>query len=232
MKRAWRTAAGVLGVGLWLAGVGCGPDAKDQQIQALQERKNQLESELASSEAQRNRAMNEKDQALRRLLDLQAQLDDAKRQQGGVTEREGWTYAGPFAWTDIPEVLLFDSGKATLKPGAKETIAQVARKIKTEFPDRNVFVIGHTDTDPIKYTANQWKDNLDLSQGRGRAVALELLSHGIDPAKVVAGGQGEYSPKAPNDTRANKALNRRVQIMAVARPVEQPTQAPTPGPRG
>ena len=52
-------------------------------------------------------------------------------------------------------------------------------------------------------------------------VALELLALGVDAKRVIAGGQGESNPIVPNDTKTNKAKNRRVQIFAVLRPTSQ-----------
>ena len=77
---------------------------------------------------------------------------------------------------------------------------------------------GHTDTDPIIKTKKLFENNLALSLKRGYVVAQELKGMGIEPKQLIAGGQGESNPIAPNDTKSNKSMNRRVQILAVARP--------------
>jgi flagellar motor protein MotB len=64
-------------------------------------------------------------------------------------------------------------------------------------------------------TKNLWIDNLDLSLNRAATVTRELEKLGVPGDLVVAGGQGQYNPRAPNDTRENKAKNRRVEIVAI-----------------
>lgn len=221
MRRRW-TVAGSVGslvvlVGLW----GCS-DAKDMQIQALQEDLQNCEQQRKDALEQLNSARRDADSARQRALELQQQVDELRRQLAEAPKQEGgWTVVGPYAWTDIEGDILFDPGKATLKPEARKRLEEVARVIKEKYADRNIWIIGHTDSDPIRRTKHLWKDNLDLSMARGYAVEKELIKLGLDPKRMIAGGQGEYNPRAPNDTKKNKALNRRVQIIAVARPAKQ-----------
>ena len=86
---------------------------------------------------------------------------------------------------------------------------------EAEFPDRDIWVIGYTDTDPIKVTKHLWTDNLDLSLNRAATVGREFYKLGLDADNIFVAGHGEHRPQAPNDTKANKTLNRRVQIVAV-----------------
>ncbi|MEI8147332.1 MAG: OmpA family protein, partial [Alphaproteobacteria bacterium] len=67
-------------------------------------------------------------------------------------------------------------------------------------------VEGHTDSDGSP------EANLDLSGRRAQAVVDYLVQRGIDRSKLTAVGFGETRPVAPNDTSANKALNRRIEI--------------------
>lgn len=227
MRTISRGAVGLLGLaGLLLFGAGCN-DPKDMQIQALQEKLNEMEREKADLEGRLGTMMADSDNAKQRALQLQQALDDMRRQlanrpsEAPPTQEGRWTIAGDYAWTDVSSDILFDSGKANLKAGAKDVLRTITQEIKQKFGDRNILVIGHTDSDPIKVTANKWQDNLHLSQARGREVALEMITDGIDPSHILAGGQGEFAPKVPNDSKANKAQNRRVQIIAASRPVQQ-----------
>lgn len=204
---------------------GCGPDSKDMQIQKLQEDKNRLQAENADLQSRLASAMQDAQRSRDRALQLQQMLDDARRQ---IAERgsapnlpPGWEGTETFAWTEIQEDILFDSGKAELKATGRTKLREAAQTIQTtpEFLGREVWVIGHTDNDPIRVTKNLWKDNLDLSCNRAMTVVRELRALGLDPQRLVAAGQGEYKPKAPNTSKANKALNRRVQIVTVQMPV-------------
>lgn len=194
--------------------VGC-QDPNEATIRALQEKVDSLTNENQGLRDQIGRAMSERDAARAREMDLAEQLAAAKRGAGGPGA-DGWSQVGNVAWTSIAENLLFDSGKATLKSSGTGLVDQVASKIQNEFPDASrIFVIGHTDSDPIRLTKNLWKDNLDLSLNRAATVTRELYGRGIDKKKILACGQGEFNPKAPNNSRENKQKNRRVDIVVI-----------------
>jgi chemotaxis protein MotB len=133
---------------------------------------------------------------------------------------------------------LFDSGRAKLKPTAEATLQKVVADIRQTYADKMILVIGHTDTDPLVRTKGVWEDNLDLSANRGMTVFREMQKLGLDPKRMIAGGQGEYSPRTSNETKEGKSQNRRVQIVAVpmpgavtgeasAEPSATPSEAPT-----
>jgi chemotaxis protein MotB len=206
---------GVLAV-IALAG-GC-DSAKDMQIESLQQQVNELEKSNYGLQTRLAAAMSDADEARRWAAQLQQELANARQELASVeTLPPGWQQEGGVAWTDIADDILFDSGKATLKAAGRTRIEQVAQQIQATFAGRDVWVVGHTDSDPIMKTRHLWQDNLDLSVNRAATVARELYKLGLDPKHIVAGGQGEFNPKSPNDTKANKAQNRRVQIMAIAR---------------
>jgi chemotaxis protein MotB len=216
MTMARRLTFGVCGlVGLLLA-TGCqNPD--ENRIQALQEQVNKLRAENDDLRSRLAAAISERDQWRARAqalenenANLRAQLS-TKPQEGP----EGWKTSGPYAWTELSTDFLFDSGKATLRPAAQAKLQQIVSEINATFPDRAIWVLGHTDTDPIKRTKDLWKDNLDLSGNRGMTVFRELMKMGMDPKRMIAGGQGEYYPLAPNSSKAGKQQNRRVEIIAV-----------------
>ncbi|HOW30545.1 MAG TPA: OmpA family protein, partial [Bacteroidales bacterium] len=71
-----------------------------------------------------------------------------------------------------------------------------------------VKIVGHTDAD------GKDVDNLDLSKRRAASVKNELVKNfGVNGDRLVTDGLGESQPVAPNDTPANKALNRRVEFI-------------------
>ena len=188
--------------------------SKDIQISELQGRVDELLAQKGDLESRLAAAMSDGDRARQMALSLQQQLDEARR-QGAVTAEGEWVETANAAWVSLGADILFDSGKATLKPQGTQKLASVAETIKSKYFDRRIFVLGHTDTDPIKVTKNLWKDNLDLSLNRAATVTREMMKLGVSAEQIVTGGQGEYNPRAPNDTRENKAKNRRVEIVAI-----------------
>jgi outer membrane protein OmpA-like peptidoglycan-associated protein len=80
--------------------------------------------------------------------------------------------------------------------------------ILNEVPDVKVKIVGHTDADGADAA------NLDLSKRRAASVKAELVkSFNVKGDRLVTDGMGESQPVAPNDTPANKAMNRRVEFI-------------------
>lgn len=106
--------------------------------------------------------------------------------------------------------ILFDSGEATLTKKARKILTGIGAELSS-YQDNDIKVEGHTDNTPIK-TA-EFKSNYYLSAARAIAV-LEFLkdNEGVSPEHLSAEGMGEYKPIAPNDTKENRAKNRRVEI--------------------
>jgi chemotaxis protein MotB len=110
--------------------------------------------------------------------------------------------------------ILFDSGKAKIKPEAMPTLDKVARVLSENLVDFKIGIEGHTDNQPIKYSG--WPSNWELSTARALSV-LHYLSDekGIAGSRVSAIGYGEHYPVASNDTKEEMQLNRRVEIVVL-----------------
>lgn len=103
--------------------------------------------------------------------------------------------------------IYFDVNKDVVKPESYGTLKAIADVLK-ENPTVRIKIVGHTDADGAD------KSNLDLSKRRGESVKNELAkSFAIDASRLEFDGMGESKPIAPNDTQANKALNRRVEFI-------------------
>ena len=103
--------------------------------------------------------------------------------------------------------IYFDVNKDVVKPDSYSTLKSIAG-ILTENPDVKIKIVGHTDSDGADAA------NLDLSKRRGASVKNELVKNfGIEASRLESDGLGETQPIAPNDTPANKALNRRVELL-------------------
>lgn len=110
----------------------------------------------------------------------------------------------------ISDPLLFDLGKANLKPESSVALDLVTKMIKNS-PKTEVLVEGHTDNWPI--SNEEFPSNWELSAARALAVVkFFAFRRGIDPSRFAATGYGEYRPLKPNDTAVNRAKNRRVEI--------------------
>lgn len=153
--------------------------------------------------------------ARNRLSELGAEVQRLKEQEPQLPA--GWTVKKGMAMTSLQDKVLFDPGEAKLKSSAAATLKRILAEIRGNFPNRDIYVMGHTDSDPIKVSG--WDDNLELSLQRAAAVTRFLIDNGMDPKSVVAAGCGEYRPVAPNSTSAGKAANRRVEFW-VLNPVQ------------
>lgn len=111
------------------------------------------------------------------------------------------------------ENVLFDSGKADLKPEALKILSFLGNLLNTkEFADRYIRVEGHTDNVPIR-TA-KFPSNWELSTGRASSVIRYYVENSnFKPYRFSASGYGEYYPVANNDTAIGRAQNRRVDIV-------------------
>ena len=156
-------------------------------------------------------------QAQRQLEDMKRQIDQKKAtpaqatgfQVGDVAVDE---QAGTITVT-LPNTILFTSGQATLKSATSQELDHVYSVIRQRYSGRRIDVVGHTDSDPINKTKDKWQDNWDLSAGRSLNVLRYMVRKGMSPATIRAVACGESRPVAPNTTAANKARNRRVEIV-------------------
>jgi outer membrane protein OmpA-like peptidoglycan-associated protein len=161
-----------------------------QQQLALEAEK----AKLAAAEAERARQQAEadKENLRRRLLQQLNMILETRDTARGLI-------------VNMSDVL-FDSGKHTLRPGAREKLAKVAG-ILLAHPGLRLEVEGHTDS------VGSEAYNQRLSELRAQAVRDYLISQGISPANITARGFGETMPIADNRTAAGRQMNRRVELI-------------------
>src|ERR1700690_2368773 len=116
--------------------------------------------------------------------------------------------------------VLFDTGKYSLKPGAREKLAKVAG-ILLAYPGLNIAVGGYTD--------NVGGDSMNqtLSENRAGSVRDYLVQQGVATASVTATGFGNTLPVASNDNSAGRQQNRRVELLVSGEAIGHPVNATT-----
>jgi len=110
--------------------------------------------------------------------------------------------------------VLFDPGKADIKVESYEILDSIAEILnRDEFKNRLIKVEGHADTTPVD-PADGFPTNWELSAIRATNVLRYFVEKkGIDGSRISSSGYSFYRPIAPNDTKENKAKNRRVDIV-------------------
>ena len=102
--------------------------------------------------------------------------------------------------------ILFDVGKATLKPASQLSVAKLAG-ILMVFSHMDLSIEGYTDS------TGSADLNMRLSMDRARSVYEFLMAQGISNSRMKYQGFGPENPVAPNDTETNRARNRRVEVV-------------------
>jgi chemotaxis protein MotB len=111
------------------------------------------------------------------------------------------------------DAILFDSGKAEVKPEGLLVLQRVIDILK-EVAGKTIRIEGHTDNVPIiGLLAQKYPSNWELSAARAVNVARFLQERGIDPLNLNAVAYGEYKPVADNASEAGRAKNRRIEII-------------------
>ena len=108
----------------------------------------------------------------------------------------------------IDSGVLFDPGKAELKPGAAEEFKKIATFVQNFSPNK-LIIEGHTDSDGDE------EFNQVLSVSRAEVVRQFIVTaySFITPAMVESRGYGERQPIVANDSPENKQLNRRIEVV-------------------
>jgi len=114
---------------------------------------------------------------------------------------------------DVVDKILFDSGRAEVKPEGLDVLKRVVEILIT-VTDKIIRVEGHTDNVPIAGTlAKRYPTNWELSAARAINITRYLEKEGLDPALLSAAAFGEYQPVADNETPEGRAKNRRIAII-------------------
>ena len=205
---------------------GCQNKLHDEN-EALWKQNRELQQQLSESQNRGKTASSDPNQVAQlqgeiqkrddKIAELQAQLNkpapNAPPEESSLLQGIEVT-KDPAAGTmtvNLPGDVLFASGSSDLKQTARSTLDKVVGAIKKDYSGKKVIVQGYTDTDPISRTKDKWKDNLDLSAERARAVKNYLSQQGIDTKNVGLQAFGDTLAKS------NKEKSRRVEIVVSTR---------------
>jgi chemotaxis protein MotB len=192
--------------------------ATKKQVQEYQD-------EIAALREERTRLKKENRELEMQLDDYAVALADANQKKGTPStapsypdlDALGVDYGqrNGMAYISIPSEITFASGKAELTAGGKKALSAVAKNLMSQHAGGTFWIVGHTDSDPIKMSG--WASYRDLSVARAMAVLHFLVEQsGVPDDQCVIAGHGQYSPLASNDSKSDKAKNRRVEIVVHA----------------
>lgn len=117
--------------------------------------------------------------------------------------------------TDVTMQILeqdsFASGSSLLESTFQPTLDRIGGMLNDMIGA--ISISGHTDNVPI--STSMFRSNWDLSAMRATTVAHQLLGTGLNPGRLMISGHADTQPRVPNDTSANRALNRRIEITLI-----------------
>jgi chemotaxis protein MotB len=187
-----------------------------KKYEALSVEHENLKGLLERERAEKGVLTNRISQDQQTIEDLQRQIEEQSKTPAEASGfGEGYDVAfdvnaGTVTVT-LPNEILFDSGKATLKKATSAELDHILSVLKDKYAGKEIDVVGYTDTDPIK--KSKWADNWELSAERALTVTRYLIKGGIPEDMIRAVGCGESRPVADNSTASGKAKNRRVEIV-------------------
>jgi chemotaxis protein MotB len=196
-------AAGVLDGGIQAAGDGLGAEEEERFETALQELMDEnveIREDVAALEATQQQ--------------VQGTLEGA-----GLGDQVTYRLEPRgLVLNIVSDDVLFDSGKADLKPEGKLVLDGIASALNG-IPNE-IIVEGHTDNRPLN-GGFPYPTNWELSTGRATSVVRYFVEQrDVDPTRISGTGYGEYKPIVANDNPSNQARNRRVEIVVMSSAIE------------
>lgn len=183
-----------------------------QQAQAqAQQAQQQAQAQAQQAQQAQQQAQAQAQQAQQQAQQAQAELE---RTRSELQRRDMQEALAKIAATRTSERglivtlpgIFFDTGKTSLKAGAKSTLDKIAAQIKND--DRvRVSVEGHTDSVGVK------EKNQALSEKRAAAVKDYLVVVGVPAGRITSLGKGDSEPVATNKSAAGRQQNRRVELV-------------------
>lgn len=180
--------------------------ALESQIASLNDRLAETEKRAAEATAQKDAEINRLKGTYDNLVkDLQSEISKGEIKVTQIRDKLS---------VQLVEKILFDSGKAEIKPQGKDVLGKVGQVLVT-VKDKQIRIEGYTDSVPIGTALRQqFPTNWELSAQRATTV-LRFLEEkaGVEGKYLSAVGYGPFRPVASNDTTEGRAENRRIEIV-------------------
>ncbi len=178
-----------------------------QRVGTLESDNTRLSQELADSQKAREEKVREVSSTYEQLVaKMKGEIDKG---QVTISELKGKLTV------NMVEAILFDSGKAEVKPEGLVVLGKVIEILKT-VNDKSIRIEGHTDNQRIVGPLTQrFPTNWELSAARAINVARYLQKQGIEAGSLSSAAYGEFKPVADNGTLEGRAKNRRIEIVLV-----------------
>jgi outer membrane protein OmpA-like peptidoglycan-associated protein len=185
------------------------------------------QAEKAASEAAQRAAEAQAAQAQASAEQAQLQAAEAEKEKAALRSKLEQQLNTILATRDTARGLvmsmsdvLFDTGKYTLKPAAREKLAKVSG-ILLAYPGLTLEIDGYTDN------VGGDEFNQTLSEERAGAVRDYLTSQGVAEGSITSKGFGKTNPVASNDTPQGRQQNRRVELVVSGDAIRAQTNSPT-----
>ncbi|WP_345974922.1 OmpA family protein [Sulfurimonas sp. HSL3-7] len=199
------------------------------ELSDLDLKKAVLQRELDEAQKLLNTAESQLQASRSRLSDSEAQLETMRQIEAEtkkrneiyarfVTELQKMIDGGQLTVSieqgriviNLPDNVLFATGSARVNADGQVALKQIANVLK-EFSDRRFQIEGHTDNVPMK--SARFPSNWELSTARALSVVHLMIQEGVAAENVSAAGFGEFHPRADNESKEGRALNRRIEII-------------------
>jgi chemotaxis protein MotB len=184
----------------------------EKQIAGLKERIENLNRELAELKRLSDSQKRELARMSEQTLELEKQLEEEIR-LGQIRLKKFHDRL----IINIDDKISFNSGSARLKKSVLRALGKISG-ILVKYPENRIVIEGHTDNVPI-VSKRRFRDNWHLSTERALSVLAYILKKNrkLERSRFSAAGYGEFHPIVPNDSKKNRALNRRVDIVVIPR---------------
>ena len=196
---------------------------RDQELERLRQDQNRLQDLLKQEQdrlrqeaADKQRLEHEraaKEAEIQRLTKTHEDLTKSLKddiEKGNITIKQ----VRDQLTINMVERVLFDSGKAEIKPAGIKVLKQVGDVLK-HVADKQIRIEGHTDNVPIgPKIKDRFPTNWELSTARATSVIRYLIEDGgVDRKAISAGGYADTRPGASNENEDGRASNRRIEIV-------------------